>query len=42
MSAPVLRTRRTILMPLGMGDLDEVAAIYEDETVMEHVDGGVR
>lgn len=42
MSAPVLRTRRTILMPLGMADLDEVAAIYGDETVMEHVDGGVR
>ena len=38
----MLRTERTILMPLGTDDLDEVGALYGDEAVMEHIDGGVR
>lgn len=38
----MLRTDRTILMPLGPADLDEVGALYGDDAVMEHVDGGVR
>lgn len=38
----MLHTDRTILMPLGPADLDEVGALYGDEVVMEHVDGGVR
>ena len=42
MSAPLLRTSRTILIPLSVADLDEVGALYADETVMEFVDGGVR
>lgn len=42
MSASPLRTQRTILLPLGPADLDEVAALYADEAVMEYIDGGVR
>lgn len=42
MSAPPLRTRRTVLLPLGVSDLDEVAALYADEEVMAQVDGGTR
>lgn len=42
MSAPTLRTPRTIIMPIGLADLDEVSALYGDAVVMEHVDGGVR
>ncbi len=42
MSASPLRTERTILLPLSSADLDEVAALYADEIVMEYVDGGVR
>ena len=42
MSAPQLRTERTILLPLSVADLDEVGALYGDDAVMEYVDGGVR
>lgn len=42
MGAPTLRTERTILLPLGAADLDEVGALYADDVVMEYVDGGVR
>lgn len=42
MSASPLRTERTILLPLGANDLDEVGALYGDPAVMEFVDGGVR
>ncbi|MEQ8842001.1 MAG: GNAT family N-acetyltransferase [Acidimicrobiales bacterium] len=42
MSAPLLRTERTILLPLSTADLDEVGALYADPAVMEYVDGGVR
>ena len=42
MSASPLRTERTILIPLSTADLDEVGALYGDDTVMEFVDGGAR
>lgn len=42
MSAPLLRTERTILIPLSIDDLDEAGALYGDDAVMEFVDGGVR
>ena len=42
MSASPLRTERTILIPLSTADLDEVGALYRDESVMEFIDGGVR
>jgi ribosomal-protein-alanine N-acetyltransferase len=41
-SAPLLRTERTIVMPLSADDLDEVGALYRDDAVMEFVDGGIR
>jgi ribosomal-protein-alanine N-acetyltransferase len=41
-SAPLLRTRRTILIPLSSADLDEAGALYGDDAVMAHVDGGTR
>jgi RimJ/RimL family protein N-acetyltransferase len=40
--ASLLRTERTILLPLSAGDLDEVGALYGDDDVMEFVDGGRR
>lgn len=42
MSASPLRTERTILLPLGSADLDEIGALYADDDVMEYVDGGPR
>jgi RimJ/RimL family protein N-acetyltransferase len=41
-SAPLLRTDRTILIPLSAADLDEVGALYGDDAVMQFVDGGIR
>jgi len=41
-SASPLRTARTVLIPLSVADLDEVAALYGDEEVMRYLDGGTR
>jgi RimJ/RimL family protein N-acetyltransferase len=41
-SASLLRTERTILLPLSAADLDEVGALYSSDDVMELVDGGRR
>lgn len=30
------------MLPLSTADLDEVATLYADEAVMEHIDGGTR
>ncbi|MEZ5168985.1 MAG: GNAT family N-acetyltransferase [Acidimicrobiales bacterium] len=42
MNAPLLRTKRTIMMPLSAADVDEVSALYADPEVMTYVDGGTR
>jgi len=42
MDAPTLRTERLVLLPLGVGDLDEAAALFGDEAVMRYVDGSIR
>jgi RimJ/RimL family protein N-acetyltransferase len=41
-AASNLLTERLVLIPLGPGDLDEVAALYGDPEVMRHIDGGIR
>ncbi len=40
--APTLRTERLVAWPLGPDDIDEVAALWADRTVMAHIAGGVR
>lgn len=42
MAAPTLLTDRLVMIPLGPGDLDEIAALYADAEVMRHVAEGVR
>ena len=42
MDALTLRTERLVLLPLGVPDLDEAAALYSDESVMRYADGGTR
>lgn len=41
-SAPILTTERLTLRPFAPDDLDALAAIYTDPTVMRYIFGGVR